>query len=96
LPELKREFAAKTVLKAIADTRIVGAVRACHNGETAYIGRLCVAPYMQNRGIGSGLMKTVERCFEGCRRYELFTGARSEKNLYLYQKLGYRVLRRSN
>ena len=35
-------------------------------------------------------MAAIEKCFEGV-RYELFTGHLSEKNLALYQKLGYNV-----
>jgi hypothetical protein len=35
-------------------------------------------------------MDEVEaRADEGCRRYELFTGARSERNISLYERHGY-------
>jgi len=36
------------------------------------------------------LMDAIEREFDGCDRYELFTGFKSQKNLYLYKKLGYK------
>ena len=39
-------------------------------------------------------MKHVEDHFKSCERYELFTGHKSEKNLYLYQKLGYGIFRK--
>ena len=34
-------------------------------------------------------MTEVERLFNTCSTYELFTGDKSEKNLTLYRKLGY-------
>jgi hypothetical protein len=39
-------------------------------------------------------MQEIEACFPEARRYELFTGHLSARNLYLYQKLGYLPLRR--
>jgi hypothetical protein len=38
-------------------------------------------------------MNDIERIFYGCKRFELFTGDRSERNLYLYRKLGYRIFK---
>ncbi|MGD9316102.1 MAG: GNAT family N-acetyltransferase, partial [Anaerolineae bacterium] len=61
---------------------------------TCFVGRLIVHPDSQNRGIGSRLMEEIEAVFAQTRRFELFTGHRSERNLYLYQKLGYRPFRR--
>jgi hypothetical protein len=34
-------------------------------------------------------MQAIEEHFKFADRYELFTGHRSGRNLYLYQKLGY-------
>ncbi len=81
------------VLKATLDGRIVGSVRAYERDGTCHIGRLIVDPGCQNRGIGSRLMAAIESSFPAVRRYELFTGHRSERNLHLYRKLGYAVLR---
>jgi len=53
------------------------------------MGSVIVDPNYSNRGIGKKLMSAIEKCFEGI-RFELFTGHRSEKNLALYQKLGYK------
>ena len=80
-------------LKALIDRRIIGSVRAYSKEGTCYIGRLIVHPDFQNRGIGTRLMNEIERIFNSCRRFELFTGDRSERNLYLYQKLGYRIFK---
>ena len=69
---------------------IVGSVRAHLDEGTCYVGRLTVHPDLQNRGIGTSLMVEIERLFRHAARFELFTGHLSERNLYLYRKLGYR------
>ena len=38
-------------------------------------------------------MNEIEVCFNRAGRFELFTGHKSERNLHLYRKLGYRVFR---
>ena len=69
-------------------------VRAYLEKETAYIGRLMVKPDSQNRGIGTRLMQAIEQYFRIADRYELSTGHKSARNLYLYQRLGYREFKR--
>jgi len=81
------------ILKAVIEGRIVGSVRAFSSGVTCFIGRLIVHPEFQNRGIGTLLMKEIEAQFRGCGRYELYTGMKSERNIRLYQKLGYRIFK---
>jgi GNAT superfamily N-acetyltransferase len=94
LAELQAEFNRCQVVKAVEAGRIVGSVRAHLDQETCCIGRLIVHPAYQNRGLGTKLMAEIEACFPEARRYELFTGHLSVRNLYLYQKLGYRPVRR--
>ena len=93
LDEIKKEFGSRTVLIAITDYKIVGSVRAYEGNDTCYIGKLIVHPEYQNRGIGFRLMKEIEGKFNTAKRYELFTGDRNEKNLYIYKKLGYKIIR---
>jgi GNAT superfamily N-acetyltransferase len=93
LPEIKAEFLRRHFLKAVAAGRIVGSVRAHLDQGTCCLGRLIVHPAYQNQGLGTKLMAEIEACFPEARRYELFTGHRSARNLYLYQKLGYRPVR---
>ena len=90
LGEIEADFTRQVFLKATIGDRIVGSVRAYVRDGTCLIGRLIVHPDLQNRGIGTLLIKEIERRFHAARRYELFTGEKSERNLYLYQKLGYR------
>jgi len=94
LEEIRAEFDNQIFLKALIDEIIVGSVRAYQTERTCHIGRLVVHPKSQNRGIGSRLMKEIEGAFENVKRFELFTGDNSERNLYLYHKLGYREFRR--
>jgi ribosomal protein S18 acetylase RimI-like enzyme len=95
LESMKEDFKNQLFLKAFLDGRIIGSVRAYSKEETCHIGRLIVHPDYQNRGIGTRLMNGIERIFNGCKTFELFTGDRSERNLRLYQKLGYRILKTS-
>ncbi len=88
--ELVRDFRAHVFLKAIYRGRIVGSVRGVAEGTTCHISRLFVHPDHQNRGIGKMLMIAIEHKFRNAERYELFTGHKSEKNLALYGRLGYR------
>lgn len=94
LEEIRKEYNEKTFFKAVASGRIVGSVRANVADGICCIGKLIVHPDYQNKGIGTTLMKHVEDHFKSCERYELFTGHRSEKNLYLYKKLGYMIFSR--
>ena len=91
LDEIKEEFLEKIVLKALSDGKIIGSVRAHEDKGTCHIGRLIVHPDFQNQGIGKQLMKAIEDFFKECRRFELFTGYKSEKNLHLYKKLNYKI-----
>jgi ribosomal protein S18 acetylase RimI-like enzyme len=95
LDELREEFETRTFFKAVTEGRIVGSGRG-HQDEhgTLHIGRLAVHPDLQGRGIGTSLLRRIEAAFPAARRFELFTGHRSERNLRLYQRLGYRVFKR--
>ena len=90
LEQTVAEFENQCVLKATLEETIIGSVRAYMRAGTCYVGKLIVHPDFQNRGIGTRLMHEIEGCFPDAERYELFTGHRSGRNLYLYQKLGYR------
>ncbi len=94
LEEIEREFQTRTVLKVSLDGKIIGSVRAYLQEGTCHIGRLIVHPDFQNRGIGAKLLRAIEERFAQARRYELFTGEKSERNLYFYQKWGYRIFRK--
>lgn len=88
LEEAIEEFAFNIVLKAVSDGGIIGSIRAFEEQNTVHIGKLMVHPSYQNRGLGKLLLQMIEGEFPG-KRFELFTGMKSEKNLALYEKCGY-------
>jgi ribosomal protein S18 acetylase RimI-like enzyme len=95
LEELMADLRRQVFLTAKDENgRIVGSVRAFSKDGTCFIGRLIVHPDLQRHGIGTRLMQAIEAQFQGeVGRYELFTGHKSEGNIRLYQRLGYRVFR---
>ena len=86
------EFDGAVILKAVAEGKIIGSVRAYEKDNTAYIGKLMVMPEYQNQGLGKSLLSSIESEFQG-RRFELYTGFKSEKNIAVYKKSGYRVFK---
>jgi len=95
---IAEDFKNEIMLKAVKKDdlgNIIGSVRArCSDEEgTLYIGRLIVHPLYQNQGVGTALLSAIEQLYPNM-RYELFTSDRSEKNLYLYVKNGYKEFKR--
>lgn len=101
IPPLKQDIESITdeynkgvILKAVIDNTIIGSVRGYFLNGSSYIGKLIVKNGFQNKGIGKLLMNSIESKFGYSDRYELFTGFKSQKNLYLYNKLGYKEFKR--
>lgn len=90
LSSLADEIASSVCLKAMDGDRLVGSVRGREAEGLSQIGRLIVDPQFQGRGLGTMLMRRIESQFPQARAFELFTGSRSEGNLRLYERLGYR------
>lgn len=91
LKEVEEEFENHVFLKVVENEKIIGSVRAVLiDPKTCYIGKLIVHPEFQNRGIGTELIREIERIFKDCEKFELITGHKSKKNLKLYKKLGYK------
>ncbi|HET6560575.1 MAG TPA: tRNA (guanosine(37)-N1)-methyltransferase TrmD [Marmoricola sp.] len=77
-----------------AGGRLVGSVRGRLDGEEWAIGRLMVAPDLQGRGLGRWLLEQVVASAPGeATRMGLVTGARSEANLRMYHRAGFRPSR---
>lgn len=89
LESLRAEFTHCMVFQAIDGGSLLGSVRAREIDGTCHVGRLIVEPAHQGRGIGTRLLREVEAAFPRARRFELFTGSRSEANIRLYERLGY-------
>jgi ribosomal protein S18 acetylase RimI-like enzyme len=91
--EITSEIGMQYILKCVVNDRIVGSVRAYMTEGTCMIGKLIVHPKFQNKGIGTKLLEEIENHFNGAERFELFTGSKSEKNLYLYRKQGFEIFK---
>jgi ribosomal protein S18 acetylase RimI-like enzyme len=92
--EMEADFDDHLFLRASHEGKIIGSVRGRLSRGTCFIGRLIVHPAHQGKGLGTSLMNEIEKRFPEAGRFELFTGHRSEGNLRLYAKLGYRVFKR--
>ncbi len=85
-------FSSHLVLKALDDEgKILGSVRGKIEKGVTKIGKLMVHPSAQNKGVGRALMEAIEKELPS-QTYALFTGSKSEKNLFLYQTLGYTIV----
>lgn len=91
LEQIEEEFSNHTFLKAEAEGKIIGSVRAHEEQGVCFIGKLIVDVSAQNQGLGKKLLETIESHFKSVKKYELFTGHRSLKNLHIYTKRGYRA-----
>lgn len=91
LADVENEYQKGIILKVLDEGKnIIGSVRAYCDGETVYIGKLMVHPSKQGQRIGTQLLLEMEKQYPK-KRYELFTSTRSEKNIALYEKLGYKI-----
>lgn len=91
LDDLRKEFTEKAVYKVVRDGKIIASVRCSVRDRVLFIEKLIVDPDVQNRGIGTAVMLSLEERYAGSvDRYALSTGHKSARNLHLYGKLGYR------
>ena len=91
LVDVEDEYQKGIILKALDENKtIIGSVRAFCDNDTVYIGKLMVHPSKQGQGIGTQLLLEMEKQYPK-QRYELFTSTRSEKNIAMYKKLGYKI-----
>lgn len=89
LKEIKEELRDGIILKALnQNDHIVGSVRGKICGETLCIGKLIVRPDMQRLGLGTQLLREIEKMYPN-KRCELFTSTKSMQNLALYSRAGY-------
>ncbi|WP_328945596.1 GNAT family N-acetyltransferase [Streptomyces sp. NBC_00250] len=99
LDALRAELAEGHGLVARLGDEVVASVRARLDEDgTVRIAKLIVHPRMQRHGLGGRLLDGIERHFASAaeqlpapsaKRFQLFTGHRSEGNLRLYRSKGY-------
>ncbi|MFE5832821.1 GNAT family N-acetyltransferase [Streptomyces sp. NPDC056488] len=97
LDALRAELEEGHGLVARLGDEVVASVRARVDEDgTVRIAKLIVHPRMRRHGLGGRLLDAIERHFAAApeaappvKRYQLFTGHRSEVNLRLYRSKGY-------
>ncbi|MFE3327214.1 GNAT family N-acetyltransferase [Streptomyces sp. NPDC059176] len=93
LDDLRAEIGRGHALVARLGNEVIASVRGEVDGDgTARIGKLIVHPRMQRHGLGGRLLDAIEGHFAGesaAKRFQLFTGHRSERNLRMYRSHGY-------
>jgi ribosomal protein S18 acetylase RimI-like enzyme len=96
LDSVREEVASDCVFVARLGDEVVGSVRGALDADgTAAIGKLCVHPRLQGHGIGARLLRAAESALaeeRGATRFRLSAGHRSEGNLSLYRRVGYRTV----
>ena len=88
-----KNYVTGIVLKLMDNNIIIGSVRAHEENGRVYIGRLIVHPEYRNKGYGTKILNTIETFFPN-KTFELFTSSKSENNLNLYKKNGYKEFKR--
>lgn len=76
-------------LKAVVNSKIIGCIRGYAVDDTTYLSRLIVHPYFRGHGIGRRLLEEIEKAFPNVKRFEVFTGHKSEHNLKQLHQLGF-------
>lgn len=78
---------------AVLDGGVVGSVMGGYDGHRGWVYSLAVAPEARRRGIGTALMKHVERelALRGCPKVNLQLLATNTGTVEFYRQLGYAV-----
>lgn len=90
IASVREDFKIHIFLKAVCNNKIVGSVKGRETDGYCWIGKLIVHPEFQNKGIGRRLMREIEGLFPNIKQFQLYTGNRSQKNIHLYESLGYK------
>ena len=95
LDELADDWRKGIMLKAVNEGGpIIGTVRGHMAPDGFYICRLAVQPQWQGRGCGSALLEAMIARAEP-NRLVLFTSTKSERNLRLYERFGFKPFKKS-
>jgi predicted N-acetyltransferase YhbS len=82
----------QTALVARDNGKIIGTIRGIVKGRVCTVRALAVDPANQSRGIGSALLKALERALPEVARFDLTTNTVMEGNVPFYERHGYRTI----
>jgi len=85
-------------LVAVLDSEVVGTAMAGYDGHRGWVYYVVVSPGHRRQGIGTALMRGVERRLArlGCPKINLQVRAANDEVVAFYRKLGYRVEERTS
>jgi ribosomal protein S18 acetylase RimI-like enzyme len=93
--DIRRKLAIQRELFLVAaiDLKVVGTAMAGYDGHRGWVYYVAVSPKHRRQGIGTALMKKVERDLAelGCPKLNLQVRANNEEVVTFYKKLGYAI-----
>lgn len=91
LEQMRTEIESTVSIGAFLERRLVGGARLTLDGDIGWISRVAVAPDQQGLGIGGALLDALEAAAPpSVTRFQLAAGAKSDANLTMYARRGYR------
>jgi GNAT superfamily N-acetyltransferase len=95
LDQISHEIETTVTVGAFAGSRLVGSARLTLDGSIGWISRVAIAPDQQGRGIGGGLLEQIEaNAPPSVTVFQLCAGGRSDTNVAMYERRGYREFER--
>ena len=91
LDSLKQDAKEKRIDVAEIDGRVVGSVRFWNVAGVCVIRLLSVSPGHQKKGVGSALMREVERVMIDVHKFYACTMLRTPRNIQFFSSLGYKA-----
>ena len=88
---IERDIRTQTVLTACDAERIIGSARGIIAGRVCTVRALCVEPSLQGQGVGTALLRAIERAHPHVERFELTTNTLVPGNVAYYERRGYQV-----
>src|SRR5262245_11600629 len=81
----------QTALVARDNGKIIGTIRGIVDGRVCTVRGLAVDPANQGQGVGSTLLKALERTLPDVAQFDLTTNTVMEGNVPFYERHGYRI-----
>ena len=77
----------------IYSKKVIGGVNIFEGKEGCYLCSLFIDKHLQNQGIGTEVIKTLERLHSRSKKWQLETPTKSKQNHHFYEKCGYTYIK---